>query len=142
MNMVGADGADEINLALAADADHLRSEGFGKLHRVGPDPSGGPDDQHPLSGLNAPSLQTLYGGQPGDRDDRRLLEADAGGFVDEVVLPGRRVLGEGPSGDAETPHRRAETWSRGSRGDDQAGDVQPGDALLRTAEPEPMTRIR
>src|SRR5205814_6402326 len=72
-DMVGADGADEIDLPSAAHAGDLRSEGLRKLNRVGSDASGGPDDQHLLARLDAPGLQTLDGGQPGDCYDRGLL---------------------------------------------------------------------
>src|SRR6266511_6104220 len=135
-DMVGADGADEIDLPSAAHAGDLRSEGFRKLHRAGSDASGGPDNQHLLARLDVPGLQTLNGGQPGDCNDCSLLEADSGWFVDELVLSGGRVLGEGPPSDAEHLVARPEPGHAGSHLDDRASDVQPWDALLRTAEAE------
>ena len=35
---------------------------------------------------DAPGAQALQGGEPGDRDDRGLLEAQPGGLADQFVL--------------------------------------------------------
>src|SRR5205814_5332762 len=55
---------------------------------------------------------------------------------DELVLSGARVLGEGPPSDAEHLVARPEPGHAGSHLGDRASDVQPWDALLRTAEAE------
>ena len=43
---------------------------------------------------NAPGAQALQGGQPGDRDDGGLLEAQPGGLADQFVLSRGGVFGE------------------------------------------------
>src|SRR5207244_911850 len=98
------------------------------------------DDQHLLSRLNPSDLQALDGGKPGDRDHRGLLEADSGRLVDELVLPCRRVLGEGASGYPEDLVARPEPGHADPTATTVPATVQAWDALLGMAEP--MIRIR
>jgi hypothetical protein len=44
--------------------------------------------------LYATGTQTLYGGEPGDRDDGRLLEAQGVGLGHQLVLLRDGVVGE------------------------------------------------
>src|SRR5437764_3419707 len=78
--MVGADGPDKVDHARAAHTGDLRSVGLRERQRVGSDAPGGPDDQHLLSRMAAPGLQTLNGGEHRDRNDRGLREADSQWF--------------------------------------------------------------
>jgi hypothetical protein len=65
--------------ALLATPVTLAPKAIGELDGVGADASRGADDQHLLPGCDAPGAQALQGGQPGQRDDGGLPEAQPGG---------------------------------------------------------------
>jgi hypothetical protein len=90
-DLVG-DRADQAGFRRAGHAGDRGPEGLGELHGVAADAARGADDQDLLPSPDSPGAQALQGGEPGDRDDRGLLEAQPGGLADQVCpLAQRRI---------------------------------------------------
>ena len=94
-DVVGAERPDQLQVPGAAHPGHLGAEPLGQLDGEGADAARRPDDQDLVARLD-PSLvaQALQGGQGGQRDGRRLLEAEVGRLGAEDVLGDADVLGE------------------------------------------------
>jgi hypothetical protein len=102
-----------------------------------PDAARRPDDQHLLPGLDlALVADGLEGGEAGDGDDRRLLEADAGRHGRQVVLGHARVLGVRAVGPAEHGIAGPEPGHLLADRLDPSGEVHAPDADLGSPHPE------
>ena len=127
----------------AGDAGHVRTERLGHLHGVGAHPSGGPDDQHLLSGLDLGHVaQCLQGGQAGDRDGGGLLEAEVRRLRSELVLRGDGVLREGSLADAEHLVAGGEAGHVLADRLHDPGQVHAQDRVLRRPDPVPRDADR
>ncbi|MNH24618.1 hypothetical protein D3C79_845660 [compost metagenome] len=94
----------EAVIFLAGRHHHLGAIGAGELHRQVPHPAGGGQDQHPLPRLESAVLeQPLPGGEPGQRQGRPLLEADAV-KLDQFPLANHYALGIAAARQRETDH--------------------------------------
>ena len=105
------------------------------LDGVGPDSSGGANDQDGLPGPEPADVdQRAQGGGSGHRDHGCLGEGQGGRLGCDSGLVGHGVLGEGAGGDAEDLVPDREPRDRGSRLDDDAGNVAAGNGVLRTGQ--------
>ena len=78
-HVVRAEGADQLDVARAADGGHLGAHRIRDLHCEGADAARGAVDQHLVTRLEpARVAQSLQRGGGGDRDCSRLLDADIG----------------------------------------------------------------
>src|SRR5207302_8760139 len=94
-DLVGADRADHFQVPGAADSGDLRAIPLRDLHGERPDPSRRSDNQHLFSRPDLSSIaKTLQGGDGSERDRRRFLEAQVGGFQREESFRSRYILGE------------------------------------------------
>ena len=95
-DVVGAERADQLELAGAADAGHLGAHRLGDLHGEGADAAAGARDEDLLAGPDAGYVaQRPEGGEPGHRHGRGLLEGEPRGLRHQLVRRGRRDLREG-----------------------------------------------
>src|SRR5437868_304409 len=79
--MIGADGADKIEIARAAYASDFCAERFRDLDRKSPNASGGAVDQDFLARLNVTLVaKALQSGDGCDRNCSRLFECHVAGF--------------------------------------------------------------
>jgi hypothetical protein len=89
-----------------------------------------------LSGFDLPVVAYgLEGSERGDRHGGRLLEGEVRGLGCELVGGSRRVLGEGSVRGAEHLVAHREAGHAAPDGLDRPCDVEPGDAMLRRADP-------
>ena len=73
-HVIGADRADKIDIARAANAGHFRAERFRDLHRESADAAGRTVHQDLLTGLNVTFVaETLQRGDGRDWNRSRLL---------------------------------------------------------------------
>jgi hypothetical protein len=143
-DVVGADGADHVQVPRAAHAGHLGAEPPGELDREGADPSGCADDQDLLAGPDPPVVtQALEGGQTGQGHGRRLLEAQVGRLGSHDGLRDTGVLGEGALEDVgEHLVTGPEPGHGPADGLDLPGHVAPEAAVPGDAQPERPHDIR
>src|SRR5205807_3153818 len=94
-DMVRADRADQVHIPGAAHAGYLGAEYLRDLHGEGPHTSRSAIDQDLLSRLDLCLIaKALQRGERRDRNGRRLLECDVGGFQHHLVLRGAHILPE------------------------------------------------
>jgi hypothetical protein len=141
-DVVGAEGADQLDVAGAAHAGHVGAEGLGDLHGEGANTSRRAVDQHGLAGLHlADVAQTLKGGDGGERHCGGLLEGEVGGLGCEQTLGNTRVLGEAAGGglgvDLVT---RTEPGDGATDRHNRAGEVASADRDAWPTKPECHTQ--
>ena len=94
--LVDAELAQEVVLAGAGGADHVRTAGLGDLHGHVPDAAGGGVDEHPLARLDVGVLdERLPCGQRHERQGGGLHVVEGGGLGGEPGRGGGDVLGVG-----------------------------------------------
>lgn len=135
--LVSAEIFHQVEFVGAAYPGDLRAECLGQLHGETSDTAGRAGDQHPLPCLHPPGFQGLPRGAPGDSEDRGVLERATRRFVDQLVLAGRGVLGEGTTAHAEHFVAGGESGHRRADRDHGAGDIDAGYPVLRPTEPVP-----
>ena len=110
-HMIGAERAHHVDLLGARHAGNVRSEGLRDLHGKRPDAPRRSDDQHALSGLEAPAVaEGLQSGDGGD-GTRGLLEGQVRRHTRELVRCPRRTR-RTKRGTPRTPRRQAEARQR------------------------------
>ena len=145
-DVIGAELANQVHLARAAHAGHLRAEGFRDLHGERADVARRTVDQHPLARLDgsSPAAQTLQGQDRRLRHGRRFLEGHAGRLRRPGALRGACILGKGAVAVRGQVPEDLITWlhHRDVTADslDLPGHVQSQAAVPRPAEPGANTR--
>ena len=75
-DVVGAERADQAEVAGAGHAGDVGTERLGQLHGVAADATGGADDEHALAGLDPADIgQRLEGGDARNRCGRRPVRS-------------------------------------------------------------------
>ena len=136
-DVIGADGADQLQLARAAHAGDFRAGRPGDLDGERADAAARSHDQDLLTrGYLAVVPDRLERRQARHRHGRGLLEGDVGRLRREVLLRGRSVFGESANAAAEDLVARREARDLRTHGLDDPGDVGSANAVLGPAHPE------
>src|SRR4051794_30640653 len=135
--VIGAEGADRVELRGAAHAGDLGSERLGDLDGESSHAARRADDQDLLPGLD-PSVvaNRLEGGKCGDGNRSRLLERQLRWLVRELVRSGACVLRERRLANAEHGVARRESGHAGADRLDRPREVAARVAVLRPAKAE------
>ena len=135
-DVVGAEGAHEVELRGAGHAGDLRPGGLGELDGVAAHAAGRADDEHLLPCPDAPGIEALQRGARRDRHRGGLREGEVPGLAGQLALLGDGVLGEAALpgavdlvADGEPGHLRPD-------GDHRAGEVHPQHGVPRPTDPE------
>src|SRR5947207_1532661 len=102
-HVIGADGANKIDIPRATDTCYFGAKRFRYLHRESANASGSAVDQYLLSCLNLSFVaKTLQSGDCRDRNGSRFFECDVSGLGrDRAVRQNANVLGKRPRLSAE-----------------------------------------
>jgi hypothetical protein len=131
-NLVGANGADEVDASGTGHGGHVRAEPFRDLHGKGYDAAAGTVDEHALSGANPrPVAQPKQRREPGDVERRRLLEGDARRLRRQSLLGGHGEFGEAAVRPSQHLGPRLEQRDVLSDRQHAAGEIDAADAVLR-----------
>ena len=111
-DMVGAERADQLDVANAAHAGDVSAEGLGDLHGERADASRCAVDQHRLAGLHlADVAQALQGGDGRDRHRCGLPDGQVDALGGEQALGDAGELGQATGG-GEVPGLKEASNSR------------------------------
>src|SRR5215212_2184325 len=134
-DVICAEGSDHFNVPRTANARNFRAERLGDLHSEGTHPSCRTVYQDLLLRLNLSFVpKALQGSESRQRDRSHLLKQRVIRFHDQCRLGSTRILGKGPTAQAEHRVARLELGYEASNRFDLTSHITPGPIALSFAQ--------